>query len=50
MIDKLDSSKNYIAEAKHQCMLKNNVVILTSKEIKKYLDYVEQTYGKGYLK
>ena len=50
MVDKLDESKNYIAEAKHQCMIDNNVVILKSKEMKKYIDYVEQKYGRSYLK
>lgn len=37
-------------EAKHQCMITNNVVILKKKDCQKYIDYVEQTYGKGYLK
>ena len=50
MIDKLDPSKNYIAEAKYECMIANNVMIIKSDGIKKYIDYVEQTYGKGYLK
>lgn len=50
MIDKLDSSKNYIAEAKYECMIANNVMIIKSDGIKKYIDYVEQTYGKRYLK
>lgn len=36
-------------EAKHQCMLVNNVVILTSKDYKMFIMYVNQTYGKGYL-
>ena len=36
-------------EAKHQCMIKNNVKILRHKDCKKYIDYVEQKYGKGYL-
>jgi len=49
MIDKLDHAKNYIAEAKYECMVSHNVTILKSTEIKKYLDYVEHTYGKGYL-
>ena len=50
MIDKLDPSKNYIAEAKYNCMIENHVMIIRSNDIKKYIDYVEQTYGKGYLK
>lgn len=37
-------------EAKHRCMLKNNVQILLQNDCKKYIDYVEQTYGKDYLK
>ena len=37
-------------EAKHQCMLKNNVVILRSAEYNMFLLYVSQTYGKNYLK
>ena len=36
-------------EAKHQCMLKNDVKILTSKDYQQYLDYVKQKYGKGFL-
>ena len=37
-------------EAKHQCMLKNNITILTSKDYEKYISYVESTYGKDFLK
>ena len=37
-------------EAKHQCMLDNNVVILRYKDYKPFLDYVAQKYGKDYLK
>ena len=36
-------------EAKHQCMLQNNIQILLYEDCKKYIDYVEQTYGKGYF-
>lgn len=36
-------------EAKHQCMLANNVKIITSSEYNKYLSYVEEKYGKDYL-
>ena len=50
MIDKLDKSKNYIAEAKHQCMIMNNVIIIRNDGMQKYLDYIKQAYGKGYLK
>ena len=37
-------------EAKHQCMLANDVVILCYKDYKPFLDYVSQKYGKDYLK
>lgn len=37
-------------EAKHQCMLKNDVVILRSREYIMFLLYVSQKYGKDYLK
>lgn len=37
-------------EAKHQCMLKNSVVILTSVKYSKYLNYINAKYGKNYLK
>ena len=37
-------------EAKHQCMVANNVKILTNKDIQPILIYVKNTYGKNYLK
>ena len=40
--------ENY--EAKHQCMLKNDVIILKHAEYCIFLCYVSQTYGKNYLK
>ena len=53
--DKSWSDEQYLLEcskyeAKHQCMLKNNVAILTSNDYAKYLDYIESTYGKDFLK
>lgn len=50
MVDKLDHGKDHIAEAKHQCMLKSNVIVLKGRDVKQYLDYVDQKYGKSYLK
>lgn len=35
---------------KYQCMIDNNVMIWKYEEIKPFLDYVSQTYGKDYLK
>ena len=37
MIDKLDESRNYIAEAKYKCMIDNNVLILKHDDIKPYI-------------
>jgi len=37
-------------ESKHQCMIKNDVKIITSNEYQQYLDYVEVKYGKDYIK
>lgn len=52
MINPYDKShkSDHIYEAKHQCMLKNNVIIYTSKDIKPYLNYITQQYGNDYLK
>ena len=36
-------------EAKHQCMLNNNVKILKSEDTKKYVEFVKQRYNKDYL-
>lgn len=44
-----DHSQDDLYEAKHQCALQNNVVILYSKDYQKYLDYIKQNFGKEYL-
>ena len=35
---------------KYKCLKKHNVILLWSKQIKKYLNYIDNTYGKDYLK
>ena len=47
-----DHSQDEIYEAKHQCMIKNNVKILLSNsiEIISAIKHVQQKYGKNYLK
>lgn len=40
-------SKDY---AKYECMIKNNVKIISDEEIKPILDYINEKYGKNYLK
>lgn len=37
-------------EAKHQCMVVNNVKIILESEMKEMKSYVKNTYGKNYLK
>lgn len=44
----LESNKRM--EAKRQCMIANEVVILRSKDYQLYLDYIKDQYGKNYLK
>ena len=39
-----------IYEAKHQCMLKNNVKIMRSRDIAPILEYIRNKYGSKYLK
>jgi len=36
--------KNYIAEAKQQCMIKNNVRIITNEDYKQYIDYCSDKF------
>lgn len=45
-----DHSQDALYEAKHQCLLKNNVKILMEKDYNVYVDYVDTKYGKDYLK
>ena len=49
MCNPWDHSLDALSEAKHQCMIKNNVVVVCSDEYQKYLDYVSLTYGKDYI-
>lgn len=37
-------------DPKYKCIIDNNVKILSLNEIKPYIEYVEQKYGKNYLK
>lgn len=45
-----DSSQDAKYEAKHQCVLQNNVKILYEKDYIKYISYVKTVYGSCYLK
>jgi hypothetical protein len=46
MINPYDRKQDDKYEAKHQCMIKNNVHIITN--CKKYIEYVEMKYGKKF--
>lgn len=35
---------------KHRCMLENGILIWKRKEVQRFLDYVNEKYGVGYLK
>ena len=45
-----DHSQDELYEAKHQCMLKNNVIILKSSECSIFENYIKNVYGKDYIK
>jgi len=45
---KMELDEKY--EAKHQCMLQNEVIIIKYSEMKKYFDYIYKKYGRNYLK
>lgn len=45
-----DHSQDGLYEAKHKCMVENGVEIWKSDDYKKYVKYVNERYGKGYLK
>ena len=48
MINPFDRTQDDKYEAKHQCMIKNKVKILTDTKI--YEDYINNKYGKNYIK
>ena len=48
MINPYDASLNDLYEAKHRCMVENNIKIIT--DCTEYIDYVDQKYGNDYLK
>lgn len=50
MINPYDRSMDDVYEAKHQCMLRNGVRIVLPADYRVYTDYVDRTYGRGYLR
>lgn len=45
-----DHTLDNLYEAKHQCMIANNVKIIRVSEMTEILDYISTSYGKTYLK
>ena len=48
MICPFNRTKDGLFQAKQQCGIKNNVILITRKEIIPYLDYMESKYGKNW--
>lgn len=44
-----DHSQDAKYEAKHQCALQNNVIILYKKDYSKFLDYLNKKYTKNFI-
>ena len=49
MVNPFDHNMDELFEAKHQCMIANNVRIMTDIEYMKYIDYVNQKYTPDFL-
>lgn len=47
--DKTYENMCRLYEAKHQCMVENNIIILSSNSYKFFLNYVNENYGKTFL-
>lgn len=41
---------NSLDHSKYQCMLENNIRVMTKKDVSLYLEYVKDAYGKNYLR
>lgn len=50
MVNPYDHSFNALYEAKHQCMLKNGVKILSDNDYKMYLDYLKKKFTPEQIK
>lgn len=50
MINPYDETQNDLYEAKHQCMLKNNVIILRKTDLEHVFEYVDNKYTKDFIK
>ena len=50
MRNPFNHSQDGLYEAKHQCMVENNVKIMKTSDMQDILKYIYETYGKDYLK
>jgi len=50
MVNPYDHSLDALYEAKHQCMLRNGVRILSDNDYKPYLDYLKQKFTPEQIK
>jgi len=50
LINPFDSTEDVKEQSKQECMRNNNVKIISETEIRPYIDYVKNKYGKDYLK
>lgn len=49
MINPFNRSEDGLYTEKYNCMLSNNVKILTQDKMRKYINYINQTYGCNYI-
>lgn len=49
MINPFTEEQTGKTEAKHQCGLANGIIFYKMSEVKPFLNYVDNTYGKDYL-
>lgn len=45
-----DHSQDALYEAKHQCLLKNNIKILNFEDLENVRNYINENYSKNYIK
>ena len=49
LCDFFNTNNQKALDAKYNCMLENNVIVISDDEIQPYLQYINETYGRDYL-
>lgn len=49
MVNPYDASQNGLFEAKHQCMIQNNVIMYTSEQMKPIIKWVDEHFTKDFI-